>query len=76
MKKPIVSTINYSKITNIIDDAEPGREVDYLISEINNKIGFIRLDQIDNWYVQRMIHNVENLIESLEYLLERREVNG
>lgn len=73
MKKPTVGLISCSKT---IDDAEPGHEVGYLLHEINNRIGFIRLDQIDNWYVQRTIHDAENLIETLEYFLERSEVNG
>lgn len=73
MRKPIVITINYSKITR---DAEPGCETSYLLHEIKNRIGYIRLDQIDNRYIQRMIHDAENLIETLEYILERREANG
>ena len=75
MNKPTAVSINYSKFTSIISDAVPGREVDYLLYEINNRIGFIRLNQIDNRYVQRMINDIEAIIETLEFFLKMSELD-
>lgn len=58
----------------IIDNAEPGREVDYLLYEIRSSLEFLGLDQRNNRYAQNKISEVENYLDALEYFLKNKEV--
>ena len=58
----------------ILDDTDPGHEVDYLLHEIRSSLGFLGMDQIKNWYAQRMIIEVESFLDALECFLVRQNV--
>ena len=63
--------VNTEEMIAIIDDAEPGCEISYLLYEFRNRIGYIILDQKENRYVQSMVLQAESFIDALEYFLRK-----